>query len=220
MSSILVYRRNGRRAISPFFVILYMEFRKLLFVGVVLLFSCNDEKKLLNIVLPEDSGITFSNTIIDSDTFNIMTDEYIYNGGGVGIGDFNKDGLPDIFFTGNMAGNGLFINKGNLKFEDISETAGIKALDHWNTGLAVIDINQDGWQDIYVCASLLKDSLARTNQLFVNQGLDANGNPTFVDMAHQYGIADAGHSTYAAFFDYDNDGDLDLYILNNTRQNL
>jgi hypothetical protein len=163
----------------------------------------------------EKSGIQFANTITENDSINILDLEYTYNGGGVAIEDFNQDGLPDIFFTGNRVGNYLYLNKGELQFEDISATAGISGNDKWSTGVAVVDINNDGLKDIYVGASISNDPLKRANMLFINKGAGKDGKPVFEDQAFAYNLADTGHTTHAVFFDYDNDGDLDCYILTN-----
>lgn len=163
----------------------------------------------------EKSGIQFANTITENDSINILDLEYTYNGGGVAIEDFNQDGLPDIFFTGNRVGNHLYLNKGELRFEDVSATAGISGNDKWSTGVAVVDINNDGLKDIYVGASISNDPLKRANMLFVNKGAGKDGKPVFEDQALAYNLADTGHTTHAVFFDYDNDGDLDCYILTN-----
>lgn len=190
--------------------------RILLLLGgwVCALTSCDKKPDTLFVQLPSSkTGISFSNTIQVSDSFNILTEEYIYNGGGVGIGDFNRDGLQDIFFTGNRVPNRLYINQGNFHFKDISQEAGINIPGRWNSGLAIIDINQDGWPDVYVCATLRKDSLDRRNMLFINKGLDPGGIPKFEEKASEYKLDDAGFSTTAAFFDYDLDGDLDVYVL-------
>ncbi|HEY4327381.1 MAG TPA: VCBS repeat-containing protein [Mucilaginibacter sp.] len=136
----------------------------------------------------------------------------IYNGGGVGIGDFNNDGLPDIYFTGNMVSNRLYLNKGNFEFEDITDKAGVGGGGRWGRGVAIVDINNDGLTDIYVCNTLLKDSLKRRNYLYINQGVDKDGIPHFKDMAKEYGLEAGTESTMASFFDYDNDGDLDMYL--------
>ncbi|HEY2581359.1 MAG TPA: VCBS repeat-containing protein, partial [Mucilaginibacter sp.] len=136
----------------------------------------------------------------------------IYNGGGVGIGDFNNDGLPDIFFTGNMVPSRLYLNKGNFEFEDITDKAGVGGIGRWSRGVAIVDINNDGLPDIYVCNTLLKDSLKRRNYLYINQGVDKDGIPHFKDMAKEYGLDAGTESTMASFFDYDNDGDLDMYL--------
>ena len=161
------------------------------------------------------SGIHFNNKIEDNDSINVLDIENIYNGGGVGIADFNNDGLQDIYFTGNTVSNKLYINKGDFKFEDITEIAGVSGNSKWCRGVSIVDINNDGLQDIYVCATILPDSVKRENLLYINQGVNSNGIPTFKDKAAEYGLNDPSHSTMAAFFDYDNDGDLDMYLVIN-----
>ena len=163
----------------------------------------------------EKSGIHFNNTIVETDSFNILTSEYIFNGGGVAIGDFNNDDKSDILFTGNQVANKLYLNKGDFKFEDVSEESGIGAADAWCTGVTVVDINLDGWLDVYICTAMKDKSDQRKNLLFVNQGPNKKGVPTFLEMAGKYGIDDSGNSMNATFFDYDRDGLLDLYVLNN-----
>lgn len=163
------------------------------------------------------SGVDFNNLIPDDDSFNILTYEYIYNGGGVAIADFDNDGLSDLFFSGNMVDNKLYKNKGDFRFEDWSEASGVEANGFWCAGVAVVDINQDGYQDIYVCANTHKEGLQRKNLLFVNQ-MPKAGKLIFEELGEQYGIADTSFSTNSAFFDYDNDGDLDLFIINNNMQ--
>lgn len=164
---------------------------------------------LFTLLDPAESGIDFSNVIEEDENINIVGYNYHYNGGGVAVGDINNDGLPDLFFTGNNVSNKLFLNKGNLKFEDISEAAGIQT-GHWSTGATLVDINNDGLLDIYVCNSgPHTDKRLRTNQLFIN-----NGDLTFTDKAEQFGIANTGYSTQASFFDHDKDGDLDLFVMN------
>lgn len=188
----------------------------LTFLVLLLVSGACQEKHTLFKLLPADkTGIRFANTITESDTLNILTEEYIYNGGGVGIGDFNNDGLPDIYFTGNMVSNKLYLNKGDLAFTDITEAAKVTGNGKWCSGVAVVDINQDGWLDLYVGATLKKDSTGRTNLLYINNGLNKAGIPTFTEMASSFGIADGGYSTHSAFLDYDRDGDLDLYVLTN-----
>lgn len=178
--------------------------------------ACSEKKEtLFTKISPSDSGIHFNNKIIETDSFNILTSEYIFNGGGVAVGDFNNDGKPDLFFTGNQVNNSLYLNEGDFKFKDISKVANIIANKSWSTGVAVTDINNDGFLDIYVCTAMLPTEKEKQNLLFVNQGLNKNGIPTFKEMASTYGIADAGNSMGATFFDYDKDGHLDLYILNN-----
>ena len=179
--------------------------------------SCSRKEKTLFILLKSDNtGITFNNQIAENDTFNILTHEYIYNGGGVGISDFNNDGLQDIFFSGNLVPNKLYLNKGDLEFDDVSERAGINVPGRWNSGVAVADVNKDGWMDVYVCATMHPDSADRRNMLFINQGVK-NGVPVFSNEAASYRVEDGGFSVAAAFLDYDKDEDLDLYLLINQR---
>ena len=159
----------------------------------------------------KQSGINFSNTIIYTEEFNPYTFRNFFNGGGVAIGDINNDGLPDIFFCSNQNSNKLYLNKGNFKFEDITEKAGVTSDGVWSTGVTMADINGDGWLDIYVCKSGDLKSNNRSNALYIN-----NGNLTFSESAKKYGLDNKGLSTHAAFFDFDNDGDLDCYLLNNS----
>ncbi|HEX9956683.1 MAG TPA: VCBS repeat-containing protein, partial [Fibrella sp.] len=188
-----------------------------------LLTTCQSEQKPLFTLLPaEDTGINFANRIVDDDSMNIVDFEYIYNGAGVALGDFDNDGRTDVFFTGNQVANRLFINQTapgshDLRFRDITQPAGVDGNGKWCSGVAMVDINNDGRMDLYVGATVSKDSTKRENLLYVNQGVK-NGVPVFQEMAREYGIADNGHTTNAAFFDYDNDGDLDLYVLTNTIQ--
>ncbi|GAO42670.1 hypothetical protein FPE01S_01_16850 [Flavihumibacter petaseus NBRC 106054] len=165
------------------------------------------------------TGIHFSNKISESDSINPMNVVNIYNGGGVGIGDFNGDGLADMYFTGNMVPNKLYLNKGNLAFEDVTEKAGVDGMGRWARGVSVVDINNDGKLDIYVCNTIYKDSLRRRNILYVNQGNDAGGIPRFKDDAAAWGLDINVQSTMAQFFDYDNDGDLDMYLTVNEAAN-
>lgn len=186
-----------------------------LITATLLLPSCSEKKATrFQLVPPERSGITFNNQIFENDTFNILTEEYIYNGGGVAVADFNRDSLPDLFFSGNMVSNRLYLNRGNLRFEDVTDLAGVGSADKWNAGIAVADVNLDGWPDIYVCATMKKNPQQRINSLFVHQGVQ-NGVPLFRDEAAAYGLDEKGYSMNAAFLDYDLDGDLDLYVLNN-----
>ncbi len=167
---------------------------------------------LFKLLSSEETDINFSNNIEDSEKLNVLNYEYFYNGGGVAVGDINNDGLEDIFFTSNEGENKLYLNLGNMKFKDITkeacpELAGRKG--GWKTGVTMADVNGDGLLDIYVCYSGNVDSNMRRNQLFINQG-----NLKFKEEAKQYGLDDPGYSTQAAFFDYDNDGDLDMFLLN------
>jgi len=179
---------------------------------ILSLASCKNRNALFQQISSAHSGIHFNNQIIENDSINSMDMVNVYNGGGVGIGDFNNDGLPDIYFTGNMVSNKLYLNKGDFKFEDITDRAGVTGNGEWSRGVAVVDINNDGWMDIYVCTTIRKDPNQRKNLLYINQGLDKDGIPHFKEMAAEYGLADTTHSTMAAFFDYDNDGDLDMYL--------
>ena len=180
--------------------------------------SCK-EKTLFTQLSSEETGITFSNRIAENDSLNILTFEYIYNGGGVAMGDFNNDNLTDIYFTGNTTQNKLYLNKTkkgeSLRFEDVTQKAGVTGENRWSSGVALVDINNDNLLDIYVCATARKTASQRANMLYVNQGIGKEGIPTFKEMAKDYGIADTTHTTNAAFFDYDNDGDLDLYLVVN-----
>ncbi|MHA4810605.1 VCBS repeat-containing protein [Flavitalea flava] len=154
------------------------------------------------------TGIDFENRITENDSLNLFIHEYAYMGGGVGIGDFNRDGLPDIFFTSNQGSSQLYLNKGHLKFENITQKAGVSTKG-WCTGVSIVDINHDGWPDIYVCVSGLVPGDRRKNLLFINRH-----DLTFTEEAEAYNLADTSYSTQAVFFDYDKDGDLDMYLLN------
>ncbi|MBL0745511.1 VCBS repeat-containing protein [Chryseolinea lacunae] len=165
---------------------------------------------LFTLVEPGHSGVSFTNTIAEDDTFNIVDFYYVYNGGGVAIGDINNDSLPDLYFTGNRVGDRLYVNKGNLKFEDVTSTAGIRKRG-WSTGVTMVDINADGLLDIYVCKSGNYPAAKRINQLYINEG-----NLKFREDAAAWGLADTTYTNQAAFFDYDKDGDLDVYLLTST----
>jgi hypothetical protein len=177
------------------------------------LFSCSEEKNPRTLFeLKKNTGINFINRVENTKDFNIFVYRNFYNGGGVGIGDINNDSLPDVFMTSNMGANKLFLNKGEFKFEDISAKAGIEEKGMWNTGVVMVDINADGWLDIYVCnAGIDKWKNHEGNKLFIN-----NHDLTFSEKAKEYGLDETGYTTHAAFFDYDLDGDLDCYVLNNS----
>ena len=171
----------------------------------------NTYPPLFKKVEPGESGLDFENTLIENDALNILTYEYFYNGAGIGIGDFNRDSLPDVFFSSNQGNSQLYVNKGGLTFEKVTDMAGIQTLGKWGTGVSVVDINSDGWLDIYVCVSGPYSPENRGNFFFINQK-----DGSFEDQAKELGLDDSGPSIQAAFFDFDRDGDLDVYILNNT----
>jgi hypothetical protein len=164
---------------------------------------------LFESLLSSQTGITFKNVLDETPTSNVLTYEYFYNGGGVAVGDINNDGLEDIYFSANMKPNVLYLNQGNMNFKDITLTAGVSSEQGWKTGVTMVDINGDGFLDIYVSHSGKGDPEKRRNKLFIN-----NGDLTFSEQAKAYGLDDPGHSTHATFFDYDLDGDLDMYLLN------
>ncbi|MXV51818.1 RNA-binding protein [Pedobacter sp. HMF7647] len=182
-----------------------------LLLAATILFSCK-RPALFQQVSSSHSGIHFNNKITENDTINPLDIVNIYNGGGVGVGDFNNDGLQDLYFTGNVVSNRLYINKGDFKFEDITEKAGVGGMGRWGRGVSVIDINNDGLLDLYVCNTIYQDSTRRCNLLYINQGTDKQGIPRFKNMAKEYGLDINVQSTMAAFFDYDNDGRLDMYL--------
>ncbi|WP_317165972.1 VCBS repeat-containing protein [Spirosoma arboris] len=164
---------------------------------------------------PEQTGVTFSNNLTEGLNTNVLMYEYFYNGGGVAVGDLNGDGLEDIFFSGNMVPNQLYINKGGLKFTDVTATAGVAGREGpWRTGASMADVNGDGRLDLFVCYSGSLPPQKRIPQLFINDGPDAQGIPHFSEQTAQYGLDRPGQSTQATFFDYDRDGDLDLFLLN------
>ncbi|MGB3468150.1 MAG: VCBS repeat-containing protein [Cyclobacteriaceae bacterium] len=186
--------------------------RLILSVFVLLnLYACNsrqgETKTVFQLLKPTETGILFVNKLTETEQINYFTYPYLYMGGGVGVIDVNNDGLQDLYFTANMGSNKLYLNKGNLRFEDITEIAGVGGDDRWDTGVAIADLNGDGLQDIYVSVSGKWSS--RENLLYIN-----NGDLTFTESAKALGLADAGHSTQASFIDYDRDGDLDVYVAN------
>ncbi len=188
-----------------------------LILGVILLFGCSAEyeKEPLRFVPinAEHSQINFQNTIIENDSINVIDFQYCYNGGGVGVGDFNNDGLPDLVFTGNQVSSTLYLNQGNLKFLDISKKAKFDS-SAWVTGVSIVDINQDGFEDIYLSVGGPNCKGNCNNLMFINQGLK-NGIPFFEEMASSYGLEDGGYTQQTIFFDYDEDGDLDAYQVHN-----
>ena len=188
--------------------------KPLFVISLLILFSCSKEIKTdvpLFVLQDKNIGISFENTLTYTESFNPYVYRNFYNGGGVAIGDINNDGLEDIYFTGNMVDNKLFLNKGNWQFEDITVKAGVACPRVWSTGATFADINGDGLLDLYVCKSGKPGGANRHNELFIN-----NGDLTFTESAKAYGLAVEGLSVHSAFFDYDKDGDLDAYILNNS----
>jgi hypothetical protein len=182
----------------------------------ILCVSCNEteiKKPQFELLTAEATGINFRNDLVSTDIFNVYRYRNFYNGGGVAIGDINNDGLQDIYLTSNLNENKLYLNKGNFTFEDITATANIAGSKAWSTGVSMVDINADGFLDIYVCNSGDVAGDNKQNELFIN-----NTDGTFTEKAAAYGLADLGFSTHASFFDYDKDGDLDVYLLNNSYQ--
>ncbi len=171
------------------------------------------EGPLFESMSSQQTGIDFENTLTYTNKFNIYKYRNFYNGGGAGLGDVNNDGLLDIYLTANLLPNRLYLNRGNFEFEDVSAPAGVQGNRAWSTGVSMVDINADGWLDIYVCNSGDVEGDNKQNEFFIN-----NGDGTFTDRAQEMGLADPGYSTHAAFFDYDKDGDLDVYLLNNSYQ--
>ncbi|MEP1777949.1 VCBS repeat-containing protein, partial [Reichenbachiella sp.] len=176
--------------------------------------SCDSTKKRFELMNPEATGIHFSNDIIETDTLNIYNFMNVYHGGGVACGDINNDGLTDLFFTGNDVSNRLYINKGNLSFEDITKSAGLISSD-WCTGATIVDVNQDGWLDVYVSVSWPQNSsFGKSNLLYIN-----NGDLTFTESAEAYGLANKDQVMQVSFFDYDLDQDLDVVMILNPIDN-
>lgn len=199
---------------------------KLPFIALclTLIWSCNKNKQtpvkaekktathtFFELLDANKTGVNFINNVEDQDKFNILTYRNFYNGGGVAIGDINNDSLPDLYFTANLTANKLYLNKGDFTFEEITEKAGVAGTKAWSTGTTMADVNGDGWLDIYVSNSGDIEGADKENELFIN-----NGNMTFTERAKEYGLNNEGYSTQAAFFDYDMDGDLDCYLLNNS----
>ncbi|OLY91565.1 Repeat domain-containing protein [Cnuella takakiae] len=183
------------------------------------LVACRQQHTLFEKLPESETGINFTNTITEDQAQNVFTYQYYYNGNGVAIGDINNDGLADVFFTGNKTPSKLYLNKGGFRFEDITATAGVAGKDAWRTGANMVDINGDGLLDIYVCYSGFGSDTDRANQLFINQGTGKNGVPSFSEQAAAYGIDAPGtYTSQAAFFDFDQDGDLDMFLLNHAAE--
>lgn len=200
---------------------------------VITFFGCREDQTIREVseetkvpalftLLPSEStGISFDNTLTEGLNTNVLMYEYFYNGGGAAAGDINGDGLIDLYFSGNMVENRLYLNKGSMQFQDITETAGVYGkVDAWATGVSMADVNGDGLLDMYVCYSGNFPPEKRKNQLFINTGNNDNGIPVFKDQAEEYGLAHPSFSTHSAFFDYDLDGDLDMFLLNHSPHSL
>src|SRR6476620_79245 len=178
---------------------------------ILCFYSCKEKKETSLFQLMDKTGIEFNNKVEDVKIENSFLFRNFYNGGGVAIGDINNDGKPDVFFTSNMGDNKLFLNKGNWQFEDITPKANFKQDSMWSTGVVMADINGDGWLDIYVCNSGHMSTGNRRNKLYIN-----NHNLTFTEEAAKYGLDISAYTTQVSFFDYDMDGDLDCFMINNS----
>lgn len=191
-------------------------YQLLLFSAVGLIFgACTQTPPLFELMSPDHTSITFENTLTPAETLNTYVFRNFYNGGGVAIGDLNHDGLADIFLTGNQVSNRLYFNLGNFRFEDVTRSAGLYSKGTWTTGVSLVDLNQDGWLDLYLSKSGPPGGSRRYNELFINQQ-----DGTFLEAAHEYGLAFEALGIHASFFDFDGDHDLDTYILSNPVRSL
>ncbi|HEY2722761.1 MAG TPA: VCBS repeat-containing protein [Chitinophagaceae bacterium] len=202
--------------------ILYSFRKRIPFFLLILIFTlsnCKTKEKikpLFEVLNDSRTGLSFTNKLKPTEQFNMFDYMYFYNGAGIGAGDFNNDGLIDLFFASNQGQNKLYINKGNLKFEDVTKEAQIPEDGGWSTGVSVVDINNDGLLDLYICRVGNYQTLHSKNQFLICQGIDKNGVPYYKDEAKEYGLDFSGFSTQAVFFDYDMDGDLDMFLLNHS----
>jgi hypothetical protein len=181
----------------------------------IFLQSCSTKPSRFERLDASVTGVDFNNEVLEKDSFNIMQNEYMYNGGGVGMADLNNDGKTDLILTGNKVSSRIYLNKGDFKFQDITDRFEGLSNSQWISGVSAVDINADGWVDLYFTSTNSKVLTERKNQLWINQGVDGSGLPSFSNKADAYGVAESGFSVHATFFDYDLDGDLDLYVLNN-----
>jgi hypothetical protein len=195
-----------------------MKSLPIIWVLLGILAGCQQKDTLFTLLEPRHTGVHFINHIEEDAENNVLNYGYFYNGGGVAAADFNNDGFVDLYFTGNMVANKLYLNKGDLEFEDVSEKAGVALHEGWKTGVSLVDINNDGWVDIYVCRSGAEDPSLRRNLLYVNNGPTADGVPRFTEKAAAFGLSDDSYTTQAVFFDYDKDGDTDCFLLNHSVQ--
>src|SRR6478735_7376373 len=183
------------------------------------IFGCNTDKvkdPVFTILESKTTGLYFSNTLKPTNGFNVFHYMYYYNGAGVAAGDFNNDGLTDLFFAANQSDDKMYLNEGKLHFKDVTKEAKIPNDGGWSTGVSVVDINNDGLLDIYICRVGKYEILNSHNQFLICKGIDKNGVPYYEDEAKNYGLDFSGFSTQAAFLDYDMDGDLDIYLLNHS----
>ncbi len=187
----------------------------LLLLFTFLLLSCSESPKF-ELLSSEETGIDFNNTIVETDSFHVMSYEYIYNGAGVGVGDLNNDGLQDLIFAGNQVSSKVYLNKGKFRFEDITSSFAGLTNNQWYSSVTIVDINNDRWLDVYLTSTADNNPRLCKNRLWINSGIKDGKGPFFAEMAEEYGIASENQSVNAAFLDYDRDGDLDLYVLNNT----
>ncbi len=195
------------------------KIRVISFILCLLISACKSKTNIntmFEVMDDAKTGLHFTNKLTPNQQFNIFKYIYFYNGAGIGAGDFNNDGKIDLFFAANQGENKLYLNKGNLHFKDVTAEAKIPNDGGWSTGVSVVDINNDGLLDIYICRVGNYEILNSHNQFLICQGIDKNGVPYYKDEAHEYGLDFSGFSTQAVFFDYDGDGDLDMYLLNHS----
>lgn len=195
-----------------------MNISRILLLLCVFFTSCQTRDTLFTLLKSNETGIEFNNYIKEDAENNVLAYGYFYNGGGVAAADFNNDGLVDLYFTGNMVANKLYLNKGDFEFEDVSEKSGTGLNEGWKTGVSLVDINDDGWIDIFVSRAGAENPRLRSKLLYVNNGKTADGIPTFTEKSAQYGLDDQSYTTQAVFFDYDRDGDTDCFLLNHSVQ--